>query len=178
MKPSLPHRSMGSRMQRDKDSKKAGLTRRTIVGAAAAAITVTPTRATEAVSEGCRIGPPPHPKGPLVFMNYDQIELDAAYDQSAYAPLAKQIQARRTTNSEEVRRRLGEPRRVSYGASEVEKLDIFRTARANAPVFIFVHAGAWLGGNAKEYHCSAANMGSAGAHYGALDLTAVRPASG
>ena len=40
-------------------------------------------------------------------MNYDQIELDAAYDQSAYAPLAAQIQARRTTNSEEVRRRLG-----------------------------------------------------------------------
>src|SRR6266550_1855035 len=158
MKPSLPHRSMRNRMQRKRNPKTAELTRRTIVGAAAAAVTVASGVTAKAASEGCRIGPPPHPKGPLVFMNYDQIELDAAYDQSAYAPLAGQIQARRTTNSEEVRRRLGEPRRESYGPSTVEKLDIFRTAHANAPVFIFVHGGAWLGGNAKEYHFAAENL--------------------
>ena len=50
--------------------------------------------AAPALAEECRIGPPPHEKGPLVWMNMDQIELDAAYDQSAYAPTQRQIQAR------------------------------------------------------------------------------------
>src|SRR5437763_9280192 len=145
-------------MQREGGPSGKDMTRRSVMGTAAGAAALAATPALTQETTGCRVGPPPHPKGPLVFMNYDQIELDAAYDQSSYAPLAKQIQARRTTNSEEVRRRLGEPRRVSYGASEVEKLDIFRTARANAPVFIFVHGGAWLGGNAKEYHFAAENM--------------------
>ncbi|HXJ02461.1 MAG TPA: hypothetical protein VNH44_14655, partial [Micropepsaceae bacterium] len=130
--------------------------RRTVLtGAAAAAVAIAGPARGDQAPPGCRIGPAPHPKGPPVFMDYDQIELDAAYDQSAYAPLGAQIQARRTTNSEEVRRRLGNPQRVSYGPTEVEKLDIFRTNRPNAPVFIFVHGGAWLGGEAKEYHFAA-----------------------
>jgi arylformamidase len=156
------------------------MTRRIALGAAAAAVAgaaASPVFGVQA-PEGCRIGPAPHPKGPLVFMDYDQIELDAAYDQSAYAPLGKQIQARRSTNSEEVRRRLGPPRRESYGPTEVEKLDIFRTSRPNAPVFIFTHGGAWLGGDAKEYHFAAENMVTAGAHYIALDFIAVGAANG
>src|SRR5712671_1804436 len=168
---------MGNRMQRDPDPKDAKLTRRTVLGTAAAVTMAAHASATETASAGCRIGPPPHPKGPLVFMNYDQIELDAAYDQSSYAPLAAQIQARRTTNSEEVRRRLGEPRRESYGPSEVEKLDIFRTNRANAPIFMFVHGGAWLGGSSKEYHFAAENITSAGAHYVTPDFIAVGDAN-
>src|SRR6185312_4019385 len=165
-------------MQRDPESMKGELTRRIVLGGAAAISMAAPALAAEGGSGGCRIGPPPHPKGPLVFMNYDQIELDAAYDQSAYAPLGKQIQARRTTNSEETRRRLGEPRRESYGPTAVEKLDIFRTARANAPVFVFVHGGAWLGGEAKEYHFAAENIVTAGAHYVTLDFIAVGAANG
>src|SRR5712671_357527 len=168
---------MGNRMQRDSDPKDAKLTRRAVLGTAAAVTMAAHASATETASAGCRIGPPPHPKGPLVFMNYDQIELDAAYDQSSYAPLAAQIQARRTTNSEEVRRRLGEPRRESYGPSEVEKLDIFRTNRANAPIFMFVHGGAWLGGSSKEYHFAAENITSAGAHYVTPDFIAVGAAN-
>jgi arylformamidase len=35
-----------------------------------------------AFAQNCRIGPPPHTKGPLVFMNYDHVELDAAYEQA------------------------------------------------------------------------------------------------
>ena len=146
-------------------------------GAAAAAIAA-PALGVEALSPGCRIGPAPHPKGPRVFMDYDQIELDAAYDQSAYAPLGAQIQARRATNSEEVRRRMGNPRRESYGPTDVEKLDIFRTNRPNAPIYIFVHGGAWLGGEAKGYHFAAENIVTAGAHYVAFDFIAVEAAKG
>jgi arylformamidase len=169
---------MGRRMQRDG---KGDMTRRTILAttAAAAATAAAPASGPRAAEpRGCLIGPPPHPKGPLVFMDYDQIELDAAYDQSAYAPLGYQITARRATNSEEARRRVGAPRRESYGPSEIEKLDIFRTEAANAPVLIFVHGGAWQNGSASEYHFAAENFVRAGAHYVALDFVDVRTAGG
>jgi arylformamidase len=168
-------------MQRDGGAGEKDMTRRTVLtttAAAAATVAATSPSARAAEQRGCLIGPPPHPKGPLVFMDYDQIELDAAYDQSAYAPLGYQITARRATNSEETRRRIGNPRRESYGPTEIEKLDIFTTRAPNAPIFIFVHGGAWLSGEASGYHFAAENYINAGAHYVALDFIAVEPAGG
>ena len=57
--------------------------------------------------------PPPaaRAKGPTVWLDMDQAELDAAYDQSKYAPNLQQIVQRYATNSEAVRARLGAPRR-------------------------------------------------------------------
>ena len=128
-----------------------GMTRRRLLAAAAALIAV-PT-------EECRsIGPPQHAKGPLVFMDYDQVELDAAYDQSFYAPLGGQISRRYASNSEDVRARLGAPKRMAYGPSEAEKLDIYRTKKAKAPIFVFIHGGAWLGGEAKNYGFAAESI--------------------
>jgi len=164
-------------MQREDESTRGDLTRRTMLGAAAALAGAAPALAAENTNS-CRIGPSPHVKGPLVFMNYDQIELDAAYDQRSYAPLADQIQARFISNSEETRRRLGNPRRESYGPSEIEKLDIFHTARANAPVLIFVHGGAWLRNQAKDFHFIAENFVTAGAHFVLLDFVSADHANG
>jgi hypothetical protein len=56
-------------------------------------------------------------KGPLVFLDYDQAELDAAYDQAAYAPNREQLIKRRISDSELARLRVGEPERVAYGGS-------------------------------------------------------------
>ena len=56
--------------------------------------------ATPALAEECRIGPSPHEKGPKVWMEMDQVELDAAYDQSTYAPMINQIQKRYVSSSE------------------------------------------------------------------------------
>ena len=165
----------------DQDSSNNHPSRRAVLSAAAAGAAVGvagSARALDAGPPGCLIGPPPHPKGPLVFMDYDQIELDAAYDQSAYAPLGGQIQARRGTNSEEVRRRLGNPERHAYGPTDIEKLDIFRTDRPNAPVFIFTHGGAWKNGSSKEYHFAAENITKAGAHYVVPDFILVEAAGG
>ena len=53
------------------------ITRRTVLSGIAAAAATGP-----AFAQNCRIGPPPHTKGPLVFMNYDHVELDAAYEQA------------------------------------------------------------------------------------------------
>ena len=116
------------------------ISRRAMVGAAASLV------AAPALAEECHIGPAPHEQGPSVFLDYDQVELDAAYDQSFYAPLGRQIRARYTSNSAAVRYRLGQPLRRCAGPTEVEKLDIYKTTRANAPIFVFIHGGAWLGG--------------------------------
>ena len=173
---------MTRRMQRGGGSGEKDMTRRTVLtttaAAAATAAAVPSSRVRAAEERGCPIGPPPHPKGPLVFMDYDQIELDAAYDQSAYAPLGYQITARRASNSEETRRRLGNPRREAYGPTEIEKLDIFTTRAANAPVLVFVHGGAWLSGVSSGFHFAAENFITAGAHYVALDFIAIEPAGG
>ena len=79
------------------------VSRRTLLAAtgATAALASVP-----ALAEECRFGPPPHQKGPLVWMDMDQVELDAAYDQSFYAP-TKQAIARFISDSELARSRLG-----------------------------------------------------------------------
>ena len=79
-------------------------------------------------------------KGPPVYLDYDQAALDAAYDQAAYAPNREQLIKRRINDSELARRRIGEPERVAYGPAEIERLDIYRTRRAMAPVFVFIMA--------------------------------------
>jgi arylformamidase len=104
------------------------ISRRTILGAAATLA------ATPALAEECRFGPAPHQKGRPVFLDYDQAELDAAYENSVYEPNIGQIVRRLASQSDAVRARIGEPQRVAYGPTEVEKLDIYRTRRARAPV--------------------------------------------
>jgi arylformamidase len=148
------------------------ISRRTVLGAAAAFA------ATPALANECHIGPPSHSKGPVVFNGLDQVELDAAYDQIFYSPLQGQIIKRYAVQSEEVRQRLGNPQRVAYGASEPEKLDIHRTKAANAPIFVFIHGGAWLGGSAHNYAFPAEMFVRAGAHYVALDFVAIKAADG
>jgi hypothetical protein len=72
------------------------------------------------LAEECRIGPPPHQKGPLVWMDMDQVELDAAYDQFLYAPLHREVQNRLASNSNGARARIGQPWREAYGPSRAE----------------------------------------------------------
>ena len=113
-------------------------------------------------------------EGPKVFRDYDQAALDAAYDQSKYAPNLQQIVRRYATNSELTRARLGAPRRVAYGSQPIEQLDIYRTERANAPVHVFIHGGAWRAGMAKDYAFPAEMFVQAGAHYVVPDFSWVQ----
>src|SRR3954447_1412145 len=109
-------------------------------GSAAAAGTVSPARMQH-----------PRTKGPLVWLDMDQQELDDAYDQMVYAPNRDQVGKRRLANSETARAAIGAPERVAYGPSEIEKLDIHRCNEANAPVSIFIHGGAWRANRAADY---------------------------
>jgi len=140
--------------------------------------TVAAMAGTPALAEGCQVGPPQHHKGPPVFMDYDQVELDASYDQVTYEPLIAQTSQRLASNSEAVRARIGAPQRVAYGPTEIEKLDIYRTPRSSAPVFIFIHGGNWRVGSAKASGYPAEMFVNAGAHYVALDFVPVDQAGG
>jgi arylformamidase len=145
-------------------------TRRAALGGAAAIVAV------PALAEECRIGPAPHSRGPLVWMDMDQVELDAAYDQVFYAPLMQEIIGRLASTSEAVRGRIGQPVRESYGPTAVEKLDVYRTKRAHAPIFVMIHGGAWLVGEARNYAYPAEMFVNAGAHYVALDFVQIKEA--
>ncbi|MBO0738470.1 MAG: alpha/beta hydrolase [Alphaproteobacteria bacterium] len=117
-------------------------------------------------------------KGPPVFLDYDQAALDAAYDQAAYAINREQLIKRRNRDSELVCLRIGEPDRVPYGSAEIERLDIYRTVRGAAPVFIFVHGGAWRSGRSKDFAAPAEMFLAAGAHYVVPDFAWVQDAGG
>jgi arylformamidase len=120
----------------------------------------------------------PRAKGPAVWLDMDQAELDAAYDQSKYAPNLPQIVKRYATNSEAVRARLGAPRRHAYGPTPIEALDVYAAKRANAPINIFLHGGAWRGGLAKDFAYPAELFVHAGAHYVVPDFINVIEANG
>jgi len=117
-------------------------------------------------------------KGPLVWLDMDQAELDAAYDQSKYAPNLPQITKRYATNSEAARSRLGAPLRFAYGPTAIEGLDVYTTKRPNAPINVFIHGGAWRVGLAKDYAFPAELFVYAGAHLVVPDFVLVQDAGG
>jgi arylformamidase len=145
------------------------MSRRTVIGAAAATVVSTGAAVQQAA---------PRPKGPRVWLDMDQKELDDAYDQSVYAPNRDQLSKRRFSNSELVRERLGAPKRVAYGATPHEMLDIYPTRIGNAPVVVFVHGGAWRGSYAKDSAYGAETFVRAGAHFLVLDFINVIESGG
>ena len=111
--------------------------------------------------------------GPKVFLDYDQAALDRAYDQPSWAPNMQDVLARRGAAADAVRARLGEPQRFAYGDTPVEQLDVFATSRPNAPVMVFLHGGAWRGGDARSQAFAAETFVNAGAHLVLPDFATV-----
>jgi arylformamidase len=119
----------------------------------------------------------PRTRGPRVWLDMDQKELDDAYDQSVWAPNQAHVSKRRVHWSESIRTRL-KPDRIAYGPTEIERLDIYKTTRWNAPIRVFLHGGAWRGGSAKDSAYPAELFVRAGAHFIAVDFVAVDKADG
>jgi arylformamidase len=144
--------------------------RRTILAATAALAATSRTTFAQA--------PAPREKGARVWLDMDQQELDDAYDQSKYAANLQQIVRRYATNSEAVRKRLGNPVRLAYGATPIEALDLYPARGHNAPIHVFIHGGAWRSGSAKDSAYQAETFVRAGAHYIALDFNNVLETKG
>jgi arylformamidase len=82
------------------------------------------------------------------------------------------------TSSDAARAHLGAPKRLAYGPTPVEGLDLYPANKPNAPIFVFIHGGAWLRGEAKDYGYPAELFVNAGVNYVALDFVAVGAANG
>src|SRR5687768_10459391 len=118
------------------------ISRRTVLASAAAAGV--------ALGAAPLLAQTPRPKGPPVWLDLDQQDLDDAYDQSKYSPNIQQVLKRYESASEEARRRLGPPKRLSYGATPIEGADLYAARAPNAPIHVFIHGGAWRSGLAKD----------------------------
>jgi len=117
-------------------------------------------------------------KGPLVWLDMDQKALDDAYDQLVYAPNRDQVHKRNKFNSDRVRARLGEPKRIAYGPKPIESLDLFPTSKPNAPINVFIHGGAWRQRSVKDYAFLAEMFVRAGSHWIGLDFDGVEGTNG
>jgi arylformamidase len=76
------------------------------------------------------------------------------------------------------RERLGPPRRLAYGPTDIERLDLYRAPAQGAPVVVFIHGGAWQSGTAEEHAYAAEAFVGAGAHFVVLDFAAVQDVAG
>ena len=117
-------------------------------------------------------------KGPVVWLDMDQQALDDAYDQIRYAPNRDQVLARNAANSETVRARIGAPRRLAYGPTPIEGLDLYATDKPNAPVNVFIHGGAWRQRPAQDFALPAEMLVAAGAHFLVADFIGVDETGG
>ena len=108
----------------------------------------------------------------------DQHELDESYDQSVYAFNQRHITDRRTERNEIVLKLLGKPDRVAYGPTDIEKVDIYKTRKPNAPVMIYIHGGSWQRGSSTEQAFQAEPFVKAGAHFIVVEFDNVRELKG
>jgi arylformamidase len=159
-----------------KQDLKSAVTRRALVaGATASTIAVV---GTPAKAQRCPAAPAARVKGPAVWLDMDQQDIDDAYDNDVYAFNAKTIEERRVYNNRIAQSLLDKPQRLSYGPTDIEKLDIYRTNRPNAPTLIFIHGGSWRGGRSSQFTVYAEPFVNAGANFAVLDFTSVRETDG
>jgi arylformamidase len=152
------------------------MTRRTVLSGALAGALSTVTGVPAFGQQMQTYRPPgvtPKPKGPVVFLDYDQDELDDSYTQSLWAPNQGELEKRNAQKSAQVVARLGPARRLAYGPTEAEKLDLYVTKVTNAPINVFIHGGAWRAGSAALAAYQSEMFVDAGAHFIALDFNNV-----
>jgi arylformamidase len=123
-----------------------------------------------AIAQRCPATPPARAKGPPVWLDLDQEALDDAYDQAVYAFNSRNIAERHAAGNEKALSVIGKPERLAYGPTDIEKVDIYRTKRPNAPTMIFIHGGAWRGGRSADFAVYAEVFVKAGANFVAVDF--------
>ncbi|MET3515142.1 hypothetical protein ABIC63_002925 [Pseudacidovorax sp. 1753] len=99
-----------------------------------------------------------------LLQNYGKAFLDKAYNQLNWATNAETVLGRFAACSQLARDRIGAPRICSYGDSAVENLELFQAKKGNAPIYIFIHGGAWREGDAHQYSFLAEAPMAMGAH--------------
>src|SRR5262245_14880144 len=152
------------------------LTRRTLVaGAAAGTLALA---ADKADAQRCPATPPARTKGPAIWLDYDQHDMDEMYDQSVFAFNQKHTLARSDANNKIATATIGKSERFAYGDAPIEGVDVWRTKKPNAPVLIYLHGGSWQSGRSADFALYAEPYINAGAHFVSVDFTNVRETKG
>jgi arylformamidase len=159
----------------DRHPNEPAVTRRGVVAGAAGTIALV---STPAAAQRCPATPPARTKGAPVWLDLDQEDLDDAYDQAVYAFNSRNIAERLAANNEKALSVIGKPERVAYGAADIEKVDIYKTKRPNAPTMVFIHGGAWRSGRAADFALNAEVFVKAGANFVAVDFNNVLETQG
>jgi arylformamidase len=156
------------------------MSRRALLGGALATATLAAVRQGLAQQMQTHMPPgvAPKAKGPLVFLDYDQDEIDAAYTQALWAPNQAEVDKRNAQKSAAALARLGPPRRLAYGPTEIEKVDVYATTQPNAPINVFVHGGAWRAGRSAASAYLSETFVDSGAHFIAVDFNNVIETNG
>lgn len=108
-----------------------------------------------------------------VYLDYDQAELDKCYDQAFWAANTEILHKRNAAQSEIARARMPQAQRFAYGTGAMEHVDVFASARTNAPVFVFIHGGAWKAGTSARHAYLCEPYVAAGAHAVLVDFDGV-----
>jgi arylformamidase len=120
----------------------------------------------------------PRTKGPIVWLDMDQTELDNAYDQAVYAPNQPLVHARLAAANARARARLGAPQRFQYGATEIESVDVYPAKQANAPINVYIHGGAWRNGRSADFVFLSEMIVDTGAHSVIVDFNSIDDVGG
>jgi len=78
-----------------------------------------------------------------VFESYDQAGLDAQYNNQAKVPDVGAIVGPWLARGEEARGQLSCDLDLAYGPHERQRVDVFPSARPDAPILAFIHGGYW-----------------------------------
>jgi arylformamidase len=109
-----------------------------------------------------------------VFLDYDQEQLNAAYDQSLWAPQMAELEANFGITSAAVRRTMP-PVTRQYGPASGDLIDIFAPAKADrVPVLVFIHGGAWTENSKEDASYPAPTFVGRGAAYLAPDFGSLK----
>jgi arylformamidase len=106
-----------------------------------------------------------------IFLQYTKDQLDHNYDQRAWAKNADAVVARYVCRSAEARNALHCDVDIAYGPGADDRLDWFHTSKANAPVVIFIHAGAWRNFNKNDFSFVASSLVVSGCHVAILNFS-------
>ena len=106
-----------------------------------------------------------------VYRNLDQVALDRAYDQRAWAENAAELIARFGTASAAARAACPYHADLAYGVGANERIDIFPSGTEGAPIHVHIHGGAWRALGKHDASFAAPAFTGAGINYAAPDFT-------
>jgi arylformamidase len=152
------------------------VTRRALLGGAAAGTVAL--AAGDASAQRCPATPPVRAKGPAVWLDYDQQDIDEMYDQSVFAFNQRHLLTRSDANNALATAVIGKAERFAYGSDPIEGVDVWKTRKPDAPVLIYLHGGSWQSGRSADFALYAEPYINAGAHFVSVDFTNVRATKG